>query len=107
MRKLSLGCIFADLSYVFQNDAEKLIIKKDLDANTKCKVDFVFRNGEYIEKLNFLMRYYPYFRNILYFRFRQSKGIKKILIKLSKIVLPELKTIEINGDIGGGVMDIT
>ena len=101
MRKLSLRCIFADLAYVFQNDAAKQIIKKDLDANTKYKGDFVYRNGEYIEKLNYLIRYYPYFRNILYFRFRQDKGIKKVFIKLSKIVLPELRTIEINGDIGG------
>ena len=90
-------CIFADFAYVALEVNTKQIVNQDLDANTKFKADFKYIDNNYITKLNYLLCGYPYFRNILYYRLRSENGFGKLFAKISKIVLPELRTVEING----------
>ena len=94
----SIRCVIADILYLLSGKPIKELIDMDTDRNLKwdsCKL----KNKTL--RLNYLLLKKLEFRSVFYFREKHHK----FLVALSKIILPDIKTIEFgNGGIGGGLM---
>ena len=88
-------------------------IYKRIDSNTRRLLDMDVErqltwdvNGKESDTFRKLMRcmYKAPFRNIFYYRIRNEKNISKIILKITSKLFPQLMTIEIDGEIGGGLL---
>lgn len=94
----NIRCVVADLLYLLSGIPIKELIDMDTERNLKWD-SHVFKNKTL--RLNYLLLKSKEFRSVFYFREKHHK----FLVGLSRIILPDFKTIEFgNGGIGGGLM---
>lgn len=94
-----MRCLVADFLYHFSGDLIKDLVNADIDRNLKW--NSLTKGKSQLYRLNYLMKSSREFRSIYYFRMKHHKR----LCSISRIFLPDIKTIEFgNGGIGGGLM---
>lgn len=94
-----MRCLVADFLYHFSGGLIKDLVNADIDRNLKWNNSM--KGKSHLQRLNYLMKSSREFRSIYYFRMKHHKH----LCRISRIFLPNIKTIEFgNGGIGGGLM---
>lgn len=85
-------CIVANIMYMRAPDKTKVAVNADLDAYVRSE-DGIFK------RLDSLLLTDRTFRNVFYYRFRNQRR----LCNISRIFLPDIKEIELYGEIDGGL----
>ncbi len=94
----NLKCIIADFLFLICGKEAKDKILKDIYRYLKWNRKIGSRKSSII-RLNFLLLSKPEFRSVFYFRTKRHK----LLTACSGILLPRAKSVEISGDIDGGL----
>ena len=95
----SVRCIIADILYWISGRPLKSVILMDIHRNLKWdkSKDRIKSN---ILLLHYLLLTKIEFRSIFYFRMKDHR----FLVALCRMILPDAKSIELGGEIGGGLM---
>lgn len=95
-----LNYIIADALYIMSGQPIKQLVDEDIKRNLKWDVKGKALKND-VKKLNYLLSKKIEFRSVFYFRMKHHP----ILVNISRILLPCVKTIEFgNGAIEGGMM---
>ena len=92
-------CVFADILYLICGKRLKAVISADVDRYLKWNKKIGNKKNRVL-RLDYLLVSKPDFRSVFYFRTARHK----ILTALSGLLLPRAKSIEFDGEIGGGLM---
>lgn len=92
--------MFKLLAYFMADENTKRLINKDVDRNLKW--DHIDSNSR-IKRLIFCLKK-PDYKNVYYFRLRNANKAAKVLIKAENKIKPFDRTVEIQGDIEGGLL---
>lgn len=92
--------LFKLLSYMLAGENTKRIIAEDVDRNLKW--DHIDSNSR-IRRLIICLKKIDY-RNVYYFRLKNANKAARTLIKIENVIRPFDRTVEIYGDIKGGLL---
>ena len=88
------------LAYIMADENTKKIISEDVDRNLKW--DNIDSHSQ-MKRLIICLKKNDY-KNVFYFRLRNANKPAKVLIKIENVIKPFDKTVEIVGDIEGGLL---
>lgn len=92
--------LFKLLAYIMADENTKKIIGEDVDRNLKWDhIDSTSR----IKRLMICLKKVDY-RNVYYYRLKNANKAARVLIKIENMIWPFDKTVEIVGDIKGGLL---
>lgn len=92
--------MFKLLAYIMADENTKRIIAEDVNRNLKW--DYIDSNSQ-IRRLIVCLKKNDY-RNVYYFRLKNANRVAKTLIKIENAIRPFNTTVEIYGDISGGLL---
>ena len=92
--------MFKLLAYILADENTKKIIEEDVDRNLKW--DNIDSNSR-MKRLIICLKKNDY-KNVFYFRLRNANKAARVLIKMENVIKPFDTTVEIVGDIKGGLL---
>lgn len=92
--------MFKLLSYLLADENTKKIIAEDVDRNLKW--EHIGSNSQ-IRRLMICLKNNDY-NNVYYYRLKNANKVARVLIKLENVISPFDRTVEIIGDIKGGLL---